>query len=282
MKKIGFADFYLSEWHADHYPEMIRAACARTGLSFEAAYAWAMKDVSPVDGRTTDEWCRDMGMEKCETPEELCEKSDCIIILAPSDPDSHLPIAQKIFPCGKRVFMDKTFADSAAAAAEIFALGEKYGTPFFSTSALRYAPELADLEGAKDLIVTVGGPDFGEYIVHPLEIAVSLLPLPDGKVKVEPFGDGRRFCRIVTGQGDEATILFAEGGMKFCVFGKLPDGKSAFRRLATDGYDGLMDDMMRFFETGAIPFDRTQTMNIMRLRDALLAADKTPDEWREI
>ena len=26
MKKIGFIDYYLNEWHADHYPKMIKEA----------------------------------------------------------------------------------------------------------------------------------------------------------------------------------------------------------------------------------------------------------------
>ena len=28
MKKIGFVDYYLSEWHANNYPAWIEEACA--------------------------------------------------------------------------------------------------------------------------------------------------------------------------------------------------------------------------------------------------------------
>ena len=77
MKSIGFADYYISEWHANHYPEWIRKASEELGYDFEVKYAWAEKDVSDVDGKTTDDWCREYGVEKCATLKEMCEKSDC-------------------------------------------------------------------------------------------------------------------------------------------------------------------------------------------------------------
>ena len=41
MKSIGFADYYISEWHANHYPEWIRKASVELGYDFEVKYAWA-------------------------------------------------------------------------------------------------------------------------------------------------------------------------------------------------------------------------------------------------
>ena len=61
MKKIGFVDYYISEWHANNYPTWMKNACEKLGLDFEVAYAWAEIDKSPVDGVTTDEWCEKNG-----------------------------------------------------------------------------------------------------------------------------------------------------------------------------------------------------------------------------
>jgi hypothetical protein len=94
MLKIGFVDYYLSEWHANNYPAWIDAACARLGLQYKVAYAWAELDVSPRDGVTTDQWCRQFGAQKCETLDELCQKSDVILVLAPSEPQTHLRYAE--------------------------------------------------------------------------------------------------------------------------------------------------------------------------------------------
>ena len=52
MKKIGFIDYYISEWHANNYPSWIKNYCKKVGLDYEVAYAWAEKDVSLVDGLT--------------------------------------------------------------------------------------------------------------------------------------------------------------------------------------------------------------------------------------
>ena len=80
MKKIGFIDYYISEWHANNYPKWIK----EINDEYCVAYAWAEIDVSPVDNVTTDQWCEKFGAEKCATIEELCEKSDFIIILSPA------------------------------------------------------------------------------------------------------------------------------------------------------------------------------------------------------
>ena len=51
MKKIGFVDYYISEWHANNYPAWIKEACQKKGLDFEVKYVWAEEYVSPVDKR---------------------------------------------------------------------------------------------------------------------------------------------------------------------------------------------------------------------------------------
>ena len=61
MKKIGFVDYYLSEWHANNYPAWIAEAAAKAGADYKLAYAWAELDVSPKDNVTTDEWCANYG-----------------------------------------------------------------------------------------------------------------------------------------------------------------------------------------------------------------------------
>ena len=157
MKTIGFVDYYLSEWHANNYPVWIREICEKTGKKFCVKYAWAEKEVSPVDGKTTEEWCKTFGAEKCASIEELCEKSDYILVLAPSNPETHLRLAEKVLPFGKRTYIDKTFAPDFAASEKIFDIAKRYNTPFFSTSALRYATELNSLIGSDKIIVAGGG-----------------------------------------------------------------------------------------------------------------------------
>ena len=188
MKKIGFIDYYISEWHANNYPAWIKDASKKLGLDYVVAYAWAEREVSPFDGRNTDEWCKVFGVTKCETIEELCDKSDVIIILAPSNPETHLRFAEKALPFGKRTYIDKTFAPDYATSEKIFAIAEKHNTPFFSTSALRYASELDTLVGADKIITTGGGGNFEEYIIHQIEPAVKVLRAKATSVRAQTQG----------------------------------------------------------------------------------------------
>ena len=65
--KIGFIDYYLDEWHANNYPEFIRKA---SGGKAAAVYAYGHID-SPKGGRTTEQWCKDLGLERCMTIDEV-------------------------------------------------------------------------------------------------------------------------------------------------------------------------------------------------------------------
>lgn len=277
MKKIGFVDYYLSEWHANHYPEWITAADKMLGTDYSVAYGWAELDTSPVDGRSTDEWCREYGVTRCNTVEELCEKSDAIIILAPSDPDKHLGYAQKVLPYGKPTYIDKTFAPDLAAAKEIFVMAEKYKTPFFSTSALRYASELNDFCDISKLFLTGGGGNFNEYIIHTVEMAVTLLNDRVEKVCVECLGRSR-LCRAVT-EGKTDIVIQYSPALPFSVMAESSDGKCRFKEVRSDTFSFLISDILRFFETGKVPFDPMQTIEAMRFRDALLKAETNGGSW---
>ena len=37
MKKIGFVDYYISEWHANNYPTWIKEACEKLGTEYKVA-----------------------------------------------------------------------------------------------------------------------------------------------------------------------------------------------------------------------------------------------------
>lgn len=176
MKRIGFIDYYISEWHANNYPAWIKQANEELGEDFEVKYAWAEKEVSPVDGRTTAEWCKAFGMEQCKTIEEICEKSDYLLILAPSDPETHLRYAETVLKYGKNTYIDKTFAPDYETSCKIFKIAEENGTRFFTTSALRYSDELTAYAGKCDAATVFGsGASVEEYVIHQTEMLVKLM-----------------------------------------------------------------------------------------------------------
>ena len=152
MKTIGIIDYYVSEWHAYKYASILDDACKAVGEEFKIAYAYGELDVSPYDGLTTAQWCEKHGAEPCGSIDEVCEKSDYLMILAPSNPETHLRLARAALKYGKPTFIDKTFAPDLETAKKIFAIAEKHGTPFFSSSALRYASELEEYPMCKSVM----------------------------------------------------------------------------------------------------------------------------------
>jgi hypothetical protein len=263
MKKIGFVDYFISEWHANNYPAWIEKASEELGLDYKVCYAWAEDDVSHVDGVTTDEWCAKFGVERCSTIEELCEKSDFIVILAPSHTEKHLPYAKIVLKYGKRTYIDKTFAPNLKEAKEMFELGEKYGTPIFTTSALRYATELDDIKDPKFLNVWGGGGNFPEYSIHQIEMVIKLMNVGHKSVNVSKTEKGC-VCDIVMEDGRKVQLNYAPD------FAFAIESENGKVNIASSFFDFLIVDILKFFETGAVSFDKEQTLMAMDLREKIV------------
>ena len=280
MKKIGFVDYYISEWHANNYPAWFKEANENLGLDYEVAYFWAEKDVSPVDNVTSAEWAKNMGIEQVDTIEELCKKSDVIVVLAPSNPEKHLEYAKKVLPYAKRTYIDKTFAPDLETSLKIFDIAEEYGTPFFTTSALRYAEELKEFTDVKNLVITGGGRLFEEYLIHNAEMAVALLKDRIVKVKTEKMGK-QYFCRAITEKGSEIGIVFSQG-LGYSVTAENSKGELLHKDITSSFFLNLISDMLKFFEDGKTPFDTKETIEVMRLRSGLIDAAAKDGEWLEV
>ena len=71
MKKIGFIDYFLDEWHANHLPQWIQDAGKG---DYQVAYAWGEMD---KEGRRTNaQWAAEMGIQLLDSIEEVVERSD--------------------------------------------------------------------------------------------------------------------------------------------------------------------------------------------------------------
>ena len=277
MKKIGFVDYYISEWHANNYPQWIKDACEKLGAEYSVTYAWAELDTSPKYGETTDEWCQRMGVEKCESIDELCEKSDVIVVLAPSDPEKHLAYAEAVLKHGKTTYIDKTFAPDLATAKAIFDMAEKYKTPLFSTSALRYATELETPFECEEILTTGGGSNLPEYIVHQAEMVVKKMGAGACRIKAETLGSQTHF-HIAYGDAVRAGMIYAPS-MPFTVYMVADGQKPVYRKAESAYFVGLMEDMVRFFESNTPSFPQSETLEVMKIREGAIKACDRLGEW---
>lgn len=279
MKTVGFVDYYINEWHANNYVGWIREASKKLGEDFEVKYAWAELDKDPAGAMSTSEWCEKYGVTKCDTVDELCEKSDYVIVLAPSNPETHLRLATAVLKYGKRTYVDKTFAPDYDTAKKIFDIAAENGAKFFSSSALRYANELDEIRGAVALTTTGGGSNFDEYIIHQVEMLVKTLGCDAKTVRSEKGEDGSVTVTVDFLSGKKGKMVYSPNS-PFTLDAQLQDGTSCFKNV--DGgviFAHLIDDILRFFLSGALSFDAVQTLAVSRIREAAI---KSVNQNKEI
>lgn len=277
MIKIGFIDYYLDEWHANNYPKFI---AQQFGDEFKVAYAYAEKDKE--GGLTTDEWCAQFGVERCATIAEVVEKSDCMIVLSPDNPERHLDLCREPLASGKRVYVDKTFALTKDIAKEIVAIGEANNTPFFSTSALRFSNELADVPREGICFINSRGPGrFDTYAIHQIEPIVVLM---GSEVKrIMSVGSGYETMVIEFSNGRRAVMSHYDWkGIDFEMVVNYEDG-SIYKVPQMSGYfDNFINKLCTFFKTGETFADHAETVSVMGIIEAGNKALAHPGEWIEV
>lgn len=278
MKKIGFIDYYLDEFHANNYVGWVDEMSKG---ELQTAYAWAKID-SPKGGMTTEQWCGKYGVQRLGSIGEVVEKSDCLIVLSPDNPEMHEELCQLPLRSGKRVYVDKTFADDRATAMRIFDIAEKSNTPCFSSSALRFAEEYRSIEKSGIQNIASWGPGpLDVYSIHQIEPIVSLMG-PDVKcvqyigtkewpVLLLSFTDGRRAC--MSHHGWECPFTMSVDYV---------DGASKVAAVHSDYFLAFVKQMADFFLNGDVSVSHEETIAVISIREAALKAALRPGEWIEV
>ncbi len=280
MTKIGFIDYYLDEWHANNYPQFIRDA--DPDGEFVVAYAFAEMD--RANGLTTDQWCAQHGVQRCYSIEEIVEKSDVLIVMSPDNPERHWDLCQLPLRSGKRTYVDKTFALSKKVAEDIVRLGEEYNTPFFSSSALRFADELKDIKKEDVVFVNSRGPGHVEtYAIHQLEPIVILM---GSKIRrMMSVGSGECESLVMEFEGGRRAIMTLygwNGGIDFEFTASYADGTNVKVPAMSNYFANFITCMLDFFRTGKVYADHQETIAIMAAIEAANKALLTPGEWIEV
>ncbi|MFA5858105.1 MAG: Gfo/Idh/MocA family oxidoreductase [Elusimicrobiota bacterium] len=294
MKKIGFIDHYINNFHSNNYVKWIRQGKFKE--SMDVAYAFEETVSNNVD---ITAWCKNNKVEKLLTPEEVVEKSDYLMVLSPNNPERHWDLCEKALSSGKPVYVDKTFALDVKMAKKLIALAEKNNTPMFSTSALRYSVELESFinnvkkEKVIPFVSTRGPNEWCVYAIHQIEMMVMLIGTGAKRVMRTgagnavvmniDYGDDKRSavanCILGTtkidaqtfGQDFELSAMFDTGGA--CGIPRIDVGKCFLR---------LIDDICDFYETRKIKVPHEQTLEVMRIIDAGNRANEKPYTWVEV
>ena len=172
MKRVGFYDYDLNNFHSNVYLTAFRNELVHRGFTVAGG--------SGIRQKSSRAWADENNVPYFTTVEAMNEAVDFYIILAPRNPERHLAMCQKVFPFGKATYIDKTFAPDLRTAKRIFALADKHRVPMQTTSALRYtnAHDYVQEVGrnkVKHMIAWGGGRSFDEYAIHPTEMVISCM-----------------------------------------------------------------------------------------------------------
>ena len=245
-----------------------------------AAFPEASKDMpGPSVGRVGKftETLRKRGVKIVSSMAELLQAVDAVMIES-VDGRPHLRQARPCFEAGKLVFIDKPFTAGLADAREIVRLSAKTNVPFFSSSCVRFQPEIAKLrkdagvgkvtkaQGSSPLSFEKHHPDLFWYGIHGVEALYTVMG---------------RGCKTVTYKVDKdvewATGTWADGrtgvfrGVKKGDYKPLVTVWGDAGKVESKGgynYHGLCEAIARFFQTRKAPIDPAETLELIEFMTA--------------
>ena len=281
--KIGFADYYLDNWHANYYPGFMREAIAKYGYDASLTHAFALTECP--GGQTSAQWCRKQHMQLAGSMEELIDSVDAIMVIAADNSAWHEEVCKAPLASGKPVFVDKTFAKDVETGKRMFERARQYHTPVMSTSAQRYCASIMDYlereKGNTKFMSTVGPHDLSNYAVHQFEPIVAVMGV--GVKRVKAFAVGSKVTQLIMDYGDGRMASFTQTPNPYAEFNfMVSDGEKGERLDSSDYYVNTMKAILDFFETGISPVAEEETMEVLILIDAAKQARQNPDTWIEI
>ncbi|OJU26011.1 MAG: dehydrogenase [Sphingobacteriales bacterium 41-5] len=278
-KKAGIIGLDTS--HAVAFVKSLNAANPDAdfkGYRVVAAYPKGSNDIKSsydrIPGYTEE--VKKLGVEIVGSIDELLKKVD-VVFLETNDGRLHLQQALPVLKAKKPLFVDKPVAASYKDAKAIFDAAEKWGTPVFSSSSLRYITGMSDVLSGKISKVTGADvfspaklesthPDLFWYGIHGVEMlftamgtgckTVSRTNNQGNDLVVGVWDDGRigSFRGIRTGKDGYGGTIFGEKGIITL---------SSFK-----GYDPLLKQIINFFETGTPPVNKQETLEIVAFMEA--------------
>ncbi|MGY6744005.1 MAG: Gfo/Idh/MocA family protein [Cecembia sp.] len=245
------------------------------GYYVVAAYPHGSRDIPSsmdrIPGYTEE--IQKMGVRIMGSIAELLEQVD-VVLLETNDGKLHLEQALEVFKAGKRMFIDKPITASYADAVKIFQASEKYGIPIFSSSSLRYVKGIEAIDKSKVLgadtfspaTIEPSHPDLFWYGIHGVETLYTVMgtgceslvriSTENTDVVVGTWKDGR----IGTFRGTRSGV-HDYGGTVFTTEKNVVLGPYS-------GYEPLLLEIVKYFETGLIPVQPEETLEILAFMEA--------------
>jgi len=220
-----------------------------------------------------------MGIPIVERPEDMIGKVDGMLIESQQG-SVHLRRARPFLEAGIPCYIDKPFTCGVVDARQLIELAEKQEVPIFSSSSLRYAPELVRFLGDAKHGKILGAFSYGpaplddrnpglyHYGIHPVEILYSVMGPgceritcmheKDVDLVTGQWKDGRvaSVRGIRSGRSDYGCVAFTEQGVR-----QVPIGTTYI-------YRELLKKIVEMFKTKKAPLDIHVTLEIVAFIEA--------------
>lgn len=275
MLKVGFIDYFLDEFHANHYPKWIKE---RSNGELIVKYAYAKMN-SPKGGLTTEEWCQKHKIEQIQSIQELVQKSDVIVVLSPDNPEMHEELCELPLSSGKRTYVDKTFARNKEEAKKILAIAEKFNTPCFSSSALRFAEEYQNLNKAEIVNITSVGPGpLDTYSIHQIEPLVAIFGSEVQRLQF--VGTAEHPSLVIEWSEHRRAVIHHHGWeIPFTMYLDYKDQKSEKIEIKSDYFLSFIDEMVDFFLRGTEKVPHQETVAVVSVCKQAMRSLDFPGKW---
>ena len=221
----------------------------------------------------TDTLTQQYGVKLYPTIAGLCKNVDAIM-LESVDGRPKVRQAIPVIDAGLPLYIDKPMASSLADVLFIFDYAKKKGVPIFSSSSLRYGKttqaaragalgKIMHAETFSPVSIEARHPDLFWYGVHGCESLFTVMGPGCETVERRTTGDGK--IEVIGKWKGGRTGIFREGkGYGGHAKGTLGEGEVG----EYDGYAPLVVEAVRMFQTGKVPVDPQETIELFAFMEA--------------
>lgn len=253
--------------HKEHVP----------GCRVTVAYPQGSRDIESSVSRIPQytEQIQEQGVEIASSIEELLEQVDAVL-LETNDGRVHLEQARQVIRAGKPMYVDKPLAGSLADVVLLFREARTAGVPVYASSSLRYMPsaqqarngalgEVIGCDTYSPASLEATHPDLFWYGIHGVETLFTVMGTGcEEVVRMSTPGTD-----LVVGRWEGGRVGTFRGLRPTRGYGGMVFGSKDVRPLGPyEGYQPLVQEIARFFQTGESPVPVRETVEIYAFMEA--------------
>jgi GFO/IDH/MocA oxidoreductase family protein len=247
------------------------------GARVVAAYKGGSKDIPESANRVegfAENVRTNFGVEIVPDIATLLSKVDAVL-LESNDGRIHLEQAKQVIAARKPLFIDKPLASTLEDAREIARLAKAAGTPWFSTSSLRFGP-LAETKFPDATGVTTWGPgpleshhylDLSWYAIHSVELLYTLMgPGCETVTRVASAN-----ADVIVGKWKDGRLGTVRVNRPYSDYGAIvtrPKSVEVIHPKQSGNYRPMLVEVVKFFQTGKTPVPNEETLELFAFMDA--------------